>query len=215
MKQVETGDEPSDSTTDTSDTAATPRSFSDRLRSRAVLLTLTGIFVFFGTTGFVLYFKPFSDKPPVGDASLDVFAAGPFDIYEPGSITHFEKEGFFLVRLQDGAFLALYDLGPLAQASVDSGDLKALECRAVVQEDDEMAGWLSSANPPPGFKSQGIYDACYGVAWDARGQHVWGTASGDLDRFPVETIDEIVRVNLGHRRCMNELGPGSPCIPTR
>lgn len=212
MRQVETGEEPADAS---GSQRPEPHHFPEALRSRPVAIMLSIIVVFFSATGLVLYFKPFSDTPPVGEPGLDVFAAGPYEIYEPGTITHFENEKFFLIRTLDGAFLALYDLAPASQSLVESGDLEALTCRLIVRDDDEMSGWLGNTGSIPGFSSRGLYDECHDAAWDVRGRFVYGALDHELDRFPVETNGEIVRVNLGHRRCMNEVSEATPCIPTQ
>jgi cytochrome b6-f complex iron-sulfur subunit len=42
------------------------------------------------------------------DASDQLFAAGPVERFAPGSVTAFPDGRFYLVRLEDGGFLALY-----------------------------------------------------------------------------------------------------------
>ena len=171
--------------------------------------------MFLVVIGLVLYFKPGSTAEPSGEPALDVFAAGPILELEPGMITLFENEHFFLVRRADGAVIALYDLGPIMQARVAAGDVEALKCRGMLREDDEMSGWLAAAGPPEGFEDRGIWNECSGVAWDATGRQVWGPESGSLDRFTVEIVDEIIRVNLGDRQCMNPVTAEAPCIETQ
>jgi hypothetical protein len=182
---------------------------------RIALLMLAVALTFFVTVGLVMYFKPGSTAEPIGEPSLDVFGAGPILDLEPGTLTLFEKEHFFLVRLEDGSVFALYDMGPHIQSQVAAGDLKALTCRGVLRADEEMAAWLAAANPPAGFEDRGIWDACGGVAWDATGNQVWGPESGTLDRFNVEIVNGIVRVDLAGRQCMNPVTPAAPCILTQ
>jgi hypothetical protein len=216
MRQVETGEEPAEAPDNPRPDPAEPHAGLDPFALRSIAIMLGVIVAFFTLTGLVLVFKPFGDTPPMGEPSFDVFAAGPYDIYEPGTITPFETEKFFLVRTMDGAFIALYDLSPAGQAQVEAGDLEALEeCRIVVREDDEIAEWVRRTSPIPGFQSIGLYDPCHDMAWDVRGRPVHGEHEADLDRFPVEATGEIVRVNLGHRRCMNDVSPEAPCIPTQ
>ena len=186
-----------------------------RVNPRVALLTLGAALIFFVTVGLVMYFKPGSTAEPKGEPSLDVFAAGPIVDFEPGTLTLFENEHFFLVRLEDGSVFALYDLAPHAQAQVTAGDLEALKCRGVLRQDDEMAGWIAAADPPAGFEDRGIWDECAGVAWDATGKQVRGPESGDLDRFQVEIVNGIVRVNLAGRLCVNPVTPTAPCIQTQ
>jgi cytochrome b6-f complex iron-sulfur subunit len=48
-------------------------------------------------------------RPRQRDAtSASLFLAGPLDRFEPGSVTAFPSGRFYLVRLQDGGFLALH-----------------------------------------------------------------------------------------------------------
>ncbi len=180
-----------------------------------MVLTLAVILAFFVAVALLLYFKPGSTAEPSGEPGLDVFGAGPILGFEPGSISLFEKEHFFLVRLQNGGVIALYDMGPRIQQRVAAGDVDALKCRAVLREDDEMAGWLADSDAPAGFETRGIWDECSGVAWDATGKQVHGPESGALDRFPVEITEGIMRVNLGDRQCSNPVTPETPCIITQ
>jgi hypothetical protein len=194
---------------------AARRNVQARVSPRVALLTIGGIVVFLVVVGLVMYFKPGSTAEPTGEPSLDIFAAGPIEDFEPGMLTLYEKEHIFVVRMQDGGVVALYDLGPHIQARVEAGDQEAAKCRAVLREDEEMAGWLAAAGAPAGFEDRGIWDECGGVAWDVSGKQVWGPESGSLDRFTVEIIDGIIRVNLGARECTNPVTPAAPCIETQ
>lgn len=180
-----------------------------------MLLILLSATTFFVAVGLLMYFKPGSTNEPSGEPALDVFAAGPIADFEPGTLTLFENEHFFLVRHLDGGVYALYDLGSHIQAQVASGDLEALTCRGIVRQDEEMAGWLAAAGAPAGFEDRGIWDACGGVAWDASGNQVWGPPSGSLDVFKVEIINGIMRVDLNDRTCTNPVSPEAPCIVTQ
>jgi hypothetical protein len=179
------------------------------------LFALGAAVAFFVIVGLILYFKPGSTAEPSGEPSLDIFAAGPVLDFEPGTMTLFENEHFFLVRQVDGALYALYDLGPHVQARVAVGDLEALRCRGVLRDDADMAGWLAAAGAPASFADRGIWDECTGVAWDASGRQVWGPQSGSLDRFKVEIVNGIVRVNLADRQCTNPVTSEAPCILTQ
>ena len=191
------------------------RSVQERINPRVALLVLGAILAFFVTVGLVLYFKPGSTAEPKGEPSLDMFAAGPVADFEPGTMTLFQKEHFFLVRQADGGMMALYDLGPQSQARLAAGDLEALHCRGVLRKDADMAGWLTAAGAPPGFESRGIWDECSGVAWDATGHQIWGPESGSLDRFDVQIVDGIIRVNLDERQCTNAVSTDAPCVTTQ
>ncbi|HEX5367878.1 MAG TPA: hypothetical protein VFY10_00520, partial [Dehalococcoidia bacterium] len=127
------------------------------------------------------------------------------------SATYFENEHFYLVRQTDGAMLALYDLSPSAQANLQQGDQSALGCRLKLVNATSGA----SDNGAKSFGSDGLRDPCSGAVWDMSGATIGDGAASDLDRFPVEVINNIVRVDLGARRCLNEVTDAAPCIPTR
>jgi hypothetical protein len=186
-----------------------------RVQLRPVLVTVGLIAIFFAVVGLVLSLKPFSDAPPSGEPSLDIFAAGPVKEFAPKTVTYFEKEHLYLVRFADGAFLALYDLSPATQALVNEGDLTKLTCRAVLTQGDTVEGHLGSDMSDRGFGSTGLVDSCSGTIWDAEGMHVGGPTDGRLDRFPVAVINDIVRIHLGDRRCHADVADASPCIPTQ
>jgi len=54
----------------------------------------------------VAFLRPWKPKPGA-DAFGGVITAGPVDRFEPGSVTPFRRGQFYLVRLEDGGFLAL------------------------------------------------------------------------------------------------------------
>jgi hypothetical protein len=215
MSGVQSGEETPVRSREGGSFASARRSVQQRVSPRVAFLTAGAILVFLLVVGLVMYFKPGSTAEPTGEPSLDIFAAGPIEEFEAGMMTLFEKEHIFLVRMEDGGVIALYDLGPHIQARIAAGDEEAADCRAVIREDEEMAGWLAATGAPAGFGDRGIWDECGGVAWDASGQQVWGPESGSLDRFTVEIIDGIIRVNLGDRRCANPVTPQTPCIETQ
>ncbi len=186
-----------------------------RVQLRPVFLAVGLIAIFFAVVGLVLTLKPFSDTPPGGQPSLDVFAAGPVKEFPPKTVTYFEKEHVYLVRFADGAFLALYDLAPAAQTMIRDSDITKLACRAVLTEGDAVEGHLGSDISNRGFGTTGFIDSCTGTVWDAEGVHVGGPFDGRLDRFPVAVINDIVRIHLGDRRCHNDVADVSPCTPTQ
>jgi hypothetical protein len=215
MTGIKGGEEPQTQAREPGAFSTARRNVQAQINARPVLLAGGAAVVFLVVVGLVLYFKPGSTAEPSGEPSLDIFAAGPIEEFEPGMMTLFENEHFFLSRMMDGAMIALYDLGSHAQARIAAGEVEAVDCRAVLREDEEMAGWLAAAGAPAGFTDRGIWDECAGVAWDATGKQVWGPAGGSLDRFPVEIIDGIIRIDLDQRLCTNPVTPQSPCIETQ
>jgi hypothetical protein len=172
-----------------------------------LFLGLAAILTFFGAVGLVLYLKPGSDSP----APATIFVAGPLTAFEPGSVTYFESEHLFIVRLMDGALLALYDLGPRMQALfLDSGDKDWLKCRAQLVADTTGLGSV-----PAGFDDRVLREPCHGSTWDASGRRLFGPTPGHLDRFPVRVVNDIVQVDVAERRCMNPVSEIAPCSPTQ
>ena len=96
----------------------------------------------------------------VGRASV----VGSVDDFGPDTVTHFEREHFFIVRLEDGSFLALYD-----RATGHLND--PIEWR----EDFEfqgITGWFRSP-----FHSE---------TYDRQGLLVFGPAHRGMDRYRLE-----------------------------
>jgi len=181
-------------------------------RVRVLVLGLSAIIVFLSVVGLFLYLKPGGDSPT--SEELPVFVAGPLDGFEPGTVSYFEVEHVYVVRMLDEALLALYDLPPNAQAMVEQGDDGALdECRVQFVEDEN--GITSFGDPPRGFEDMIFLESCDGNVWDAAGVYLSGPAEADLDRFPLGVYEGVVRVDVNNRRCMNDISPAAPCSPTQ
>lgn len=180
-------------------------------RVRVLVLGLSAILVFFSAVGLFLYLKPGGDAPTPKE--LPVFVAGPLEGFEPGTVSYFRLEHVYVIRMQDEALLALYDLAPNVQALVKQGEETALECRAQFIEDEN--GLTSFGNPPRGFEDMVFWEPCQGNVWDAAGRHLSGPAEADMDRFPLGVVDGVVRVDVSNRRCMNDVSQNAPCIPTQ
>ena len=178
---------------------------------KAVLIAASAIAAFFSAVGLVLYFKPGGKDLPTDQTALTIFAAGPDQDFTKDSATYFQNEHFYLVRQNDGSLLALYDLSPSTQARVKQGDETALDCRLKLINATSGA----SDNGARSFGSDGLRDPCTSAIWDMSGGAMSDGATGDLDRFPVEIINNIVRVDLAARQCLNEITDTAPCIETR
>ena len=178
---------------------------------RAVLIAAGAIAAFFSAVGLVLYFKPGGKDLPTDQPALTIFAAGPDQDFPKDSATYFENEHFYLVRQADGTLVAFYDLPMSAQANAKEGDETALDCRLKLI--NATSG--TSDNGAKSFGSDGLRDPCTGAIWDMSGAAMSDGAAGDLDRFPVEVINNIVRVDLGARRCLNPITDAAPCVETQ
>jgi hypothetical protein len=132
-----------------------------------------------------------ADQPQHG------FDAGPASAYQSPSVTAFEAEHLFLVRLPDGSFTALYD------RSAKQQELQG-DCRLVY---DETAG-LGTLDPLPGLLG-GFVEGCDGAhaVWRADGAFAFGTSYGDLDRYAAR-VDGAGRViiDTGTRSCTRSKG---------
>ncbi len=130
---------------------------------------------------------------PRGEPS-PIVAAGQVDDFALGSVTHFEKWHFFLVRLEDGSFLALYDRA--------SGHL------------DDPIEWR------PDFEFNGVRgwfrSPMHAETYDIVGELAFGPASRSMDRFPVAVVNGEVQVNKDVRLCApGPTLPGDGCVIPR
>lgn len=99
-------------------------------------------------------------------AGADDIVAGPVGRFAPGSVTAFADRGFYLVRLEDGGFLAV--------------NRKCTHLGCSVPWD---AGQLRFSCP------------CHGSAFDVRGDVVNAPAPRPLDLFRVAIEGDIVKVD--------------------
>jgi hypothetical protein len=131
--------------------------------------------------------------PPPAPASVPV---GRVDGFPPGSVTRFQEHGFYLVRLEDGSFLALSMRG-------------ARGCLTPWRPDFYLHG-----------KRGHFVEPCSGVVYDRTGQVVSVPAIGGgpqlvagpdlrgLGRFPVELRGEEVWVHIQNATP----GPPAPAV---
>jgi cytochrome b6-f complex iron-sulfur subunit len=112
----------------------------------------------------VAYLWPRKGAP--GAASQGIVDAGPVAEFTPSSVTAFPGGRFYLVRLQDGGFLAL------------SSTCTHLQCTVPWSEKDRKF-------PCP----------CHGSAFDMTGQVLSPPAPRALDLFPVTIDGGVVRVD--------------------
>jgi hypothetical protein len=161
--------------------------------------------------GLFLYLKPGGSTPT--EEELPVFVAGPLEGFPLGTVSYFELEHVYIVRMMNESLLAIYDLGPGSQARVLQGDLSAADCRVQFIEDQD--GWTGLGSPPAGFEDMVFWEPCEGNSWDAAGRHLAGPGVADLDQFPLTVTEGVVHVDVSSRICMNQVSPEAPCIPTQ
>ena len=110
---------------------------------------------------------PRRHKIPLADGT-GVIVAGPVGRFEPGSVTAFADGSFFLVRLEDGGFLAV------------NRKCTHLGCSV-----------------PWNAEQQRFACPCHASAFDIRGDVVNAPAPRPLDLFRVAIEDGVVKVDTG------------------
>ena len=107
-----------------------------------------------------------SRRPRPANATERIVVAGPVGRFAPGSVTAFRQGPFYLVRLEDGGFLAL------------SSHCTHLGC---------SVPWLAD---------QGRFVCpCHASAFDLRGRVLSPPAPRPLDVYPVVIENNVVRVD--------------------
>ena len=118
---------------------------------------------------FVSFLKP--RKNTKNFEKNDTITAGPIDRFEPGSVTAFPQGKFYLVRLEDGGFLAM------------SRECTHLGC---------TVPWIPDENR--------FVCPCHASSFDITGNVINPPAPRALDLFLVEIENNIVRVDISAAR---------------
>lgn len=126
-----------------------------------------------------------------------VYNAGAAAAYQPATVNYAEAAHLFIVRLQDGGFLALYDKSPKQQ------ELNS-DCRLSF---DDNAG-IGNLDPLPEMGG-GFVEECGSAraVWRADGAFAFGASYGDLDRFStrVDANGDLI-VDISSRTCTRSRG---------
>lgn len=161
------------------------------LRVLIVVVVLTAIVVAIGMI---------FDEGDDADQPVRGFDAGVAANFQPASVVQFEQEHVFVVRLQNGDFLAFYDKSTKQQEL--GGD-----CR-LRWDDTALIGTLE---PLPGITG-GFVEDCDSVrsVWRADGVFAFGGSWGDLDRYGTSVNrDGHLIVDTRTRTCTRSAGvPG-------
>ena len=112
------------------------------------------------------FFRP--RRARAGDADA-ILTAGPVDSFAPDSVTAFPQGKFYLVRLEDGGFLAV------------SRECTHLSC---------TVPWVDA--------ERSFVCPCHSSAFDMRGDVVSPPAPRALDLFEVRIENRIVKVNTAN-----------------
>jgi len=163
------------------------------LRGLIALVVLTAIGIAIG----------FAFHDPDANLPTDDVNAGPAENYERADVSYIPSEHVYVTRLEDGTFIALYDMSP-KQQELDS------DCR-IFYDDFALLGTLEQL---PGFEG-GLVEECDGArsVWRADGTPAFGSGSyANLDRFQTHTNDagELI-IDTSSRTCTRSRGvPGVP-----
>ncbi len=127
--------------------------------------------------GALVTYRFFAPKVVAGEFG-SVFEAGPVEDYPPGSVTPFPEGRFYLVRTEDGGFLALY----------------------------RKCTHLGCAVPWEPARGQFVCP-CHASAFEADGDVINPPAPRPLDRFAITIEDGIIKVDTGTAIQRDKAGP--------
>lgn len=143
--------------------------FSRRTLLNGLWAALGGLAAIEVVAAAVGFFRP--RAPRSGVQALDpIVVAGPVERFEPGSVQAFVQGKFYLVRLEDGGFLAL------------ARNCTHLNCSVPWVADEKR-----------------FLCPCHASAFDIRGEVVNPPATRALDLFAVDIENDVVRVDTGRR----------------
>lgn len=117
-------------------------------------------------------------RPARGDGEAAVITAGPAEAFEPDSVTAFPQGKFYLIRLEDGGFLAV------------SRECTHLGCTVPWVEEEHR-----------------FVCPCHSSAFDIHGEVVNPPAPRALDLFEVRIENRIVKVNTANLRRRDAFDP--------
>ncbi len=137
-----------------------------------------------------------------GDGGARYVSGGEAAAYPRSDVQYLEEDHIFVVRLADGAFLAIYDKSPAQQEP-------STDCR--LRFDDNAS--LNTLPQLEGFQGAFV-DECEGVraVYRVDGAYAFGAGFGELDRFETRTGDNgELLIDVSERTCMRSIGvPGVP-----
>jgi hypothetical protein len=168
-----------------------------RVRVRLGCLSRIALVIIAAAALIVVIGETFDQGPNAKQPSRGV-DAGPAEEYPPGDLTHLVIDHVFVVRLQDGTFLALYDRSP-KQQELDSG------CRVLFDESAQLIG----KEQLPGFTGAFVEECAEGAraTWRADGVFASGASYGGLDRFDTSVnADGNLIVKTSSRTCTKSRG---------
>jgi hypothetical protein len=161
----------------------------------ALRFALAGVALF---AIFIVLGLLFGDDDESSSGGTRAFNAGTAENYLRGEVSHLEQQHVFVVRLEDGSFIALYDKSP-KQQEIDSG------CRVRWEDNANLGGVIGQL---AGFNGA-FAETCEGTrgVWRADGERAYGAGYGDLDRFPAQVdVNGDLLIDLSSRTCTRSAG---------
>lgn len=137
------------------------------------------------------------DQGSDADQPVRGINAGTAEQYARGDVTYIDAEHVYVVRLEDGGFLALYDKSPKQQAL-------GSDCRVRYDETAVLPAIVQLS----GFTGA-LVEECEDVraVWRVDGAFAAGSGFGDLDRFGTSTNkDGDLIVDTRTRTCTKSRG---------
>jgi cytochrome b6-f complex iron-sulfur subunit len=131
----------------------------------------------------VSFFRPISKKQAVG-FEYRVIDAGNMDAYEPGTVSTFVRGQFYLVRLEDGGFLAM------------SGKCTHLGCAVPWDKDRKK-----------------FVCPCHSSEFDISGNVLSSPAPRALDLFEINIVNKNIQVDIGKRIRRNRFNKSQLVYP--
>lgn len=137
------------------------------------------------------------DQGDSAEQPLRGFDAGPADAYQRADLVFHDADHAYVVRLDDGSFIALYDKSSRQQ------ELKG-DCRIMYDE----TALLGALQQLPGFKGAFVEDCEDNrTVWRVDGQFAFGGGYGDMDRFDTQVNgDGRLIVKTKTRSCTRSAG---------
>jgi hypothetical protein len=157
-------------------------------RKPLIMFVITAIMVAIGGTAALIFLTP-NNEQDLGNSTG----------YPPGSVTRFASDNFYLVHLDSGEFLALYDRDT-------SPNERRNGCRIAWRPDEAFDGESGV------FRSE-----CLDSAWRIDGSLLQGPSPRDMDRFDTDLDGGDVSVDTGRLLCgegnIPRGGLNSQCLP--
>lgn len=121
--------------------------------------------------------------------------------YRPGALRYFGESNVFLVRLADGAFVALSDLDQANRAAEGARCRVASASVADAAVAEHYRSVVGSESPAARGAGIVLWESCNNALYDVIGTRLVGPGY-NLDRHPVSVLEDgRVAIDLAEREC--------------